>query len=36
MAALGLAVGCGLYLVAVVTAVLILVALRLKTPWRHD
>ena len=36
VAALGLAVGCGLYLVAVVTAVLILVALRLKTPWRHD
>lgn len=36
VAAIGLAVGCGLYLVAVVTAVLILVALRLKTPWRHD
>ncbi len=36
VAAIGVAFGCGLYVIAVVTAVIILVALRLKTKQYHD
>ncbi len=36
IAAVGVAIGCGLYLVAVVAAGLILVALRLRTKHPHD
>ncbi len=36
VAAVGLAFGCGLYLIAVITAVLILVALRFRTKHYHE
>jgi putative Mg2+ transporter-C (MgtC) family protein len=36
VAAVGVAIGCGLYLIALTTAVLMLVALRLHTKHPHD